>query len=51
VTGGQPVPAADGPTTLSHRVGALAEALEGNGRFDDAALLYDVQNLLNSLGH
>lgn len=39
--------AAAGP--LAERVGALAESLEGAGRFADAVLLYDVQNLLTSL--
>ncbi len=36
--------------TLSSRVGALAEALESESRFADAAMLYEVQAALAGLG-
>jgi hypothetical protein len=36
--------------TLSSRVGALAEALENENRYADAALLYEVQAALAALG-
>ena len=42
-------PPASGPT-LSSRVGALAESLETESRYADAALLYEVQAALAALG-
>lgn len=45
----RPAPPPTGPT-ISTRVGKLAESLEDGGRIADAALLYEVQAVLASLG-
>lgn len=52
LAGGGPVsgPPAVGDGSLSSRAGALAEALEGEGRFTEAALLYEIQNVLSAIG-
>jgi hypothetical protein len=45
-----PRPAAAGDGSLSSRAGALAESLEGEGRFSEATLLYEIQNVLTAIG-